>query len=125
MVMLDALFQQLFGSSALSTLITKTIEEETYTMMLNVTSTCPYDVEIGFTGHGGWLKSYAPANAKELLITVTGEWKVTHHIRLESRTVCTGSSLTIHHIQLVKGPENCLEPGKYLYSFVIIERYTK
>ena len=111
-VLLDEQFQELFGLRDLSTLITKTISGKPYTMILNVTSTCPNEVEIGFSGLGGWMKSYAPAKAKELLITVTGEWKVTSNIRLESRTICTGSSLIIHRIQLVKGPANCLEPGK-------------
>ena len=94
-------------------------------MILNVTSTCPNEVEIGFSGLGGWMKSYAPAKAKELLITVTGEWKVTSNIRLETRTICTGSSLIIHRIQLVKGPANCLEPGKYLYFFMVVKRDRK
>ena len=111
-MLLDAKFKEIFGLTDLSTLKTKTIAGEPYTMILSVTSTCSNEVEIGFSDHGGWLKSYAPANAKELSITVTGEWKVTDNIRLESRTICSGSSLIIHRIQLVKGPANCLEPGK-------------
>ena len=114
-VSLDKQFQELFSLNDLSKLITNTIVGETYTMVLEVTSTCQNEVEIGFSGHGGWLKAYAPANAKATTITATSEWKeadlkVQGH-RFESRTVCRGKSLTIHHIQLVKGSENCFEDG--------------
>ena len=85
-------------------------------MVLQVTSTCPNKVEIGFSGHDGWFKSYAPDNAKASTITVTSEWKEANEPndpRLEIRTKCSGESLTIHHIQLVRASENCFEEGKY------------
>ena len=92
-------------------------------MTLQVSSSCPNDVEIGFNGHGGWLKSNAPGNSEEAIIEVTGKWKFNsenkakeNNLRLESRTVCEGHSLTIHRIQLI-GHKPCKE-GKFLFLAV-------
>ena len=44
--------------------MTNTVVGETYTMVLQITSTCQNEVEIAFSGHDDWFKSYVPANAK-------------------------------------------------------------
>ena len=97
-------------------LFTKVVEGETYTMVLQVTSTCDdKDVEIGFPG--GWFVSKAPPSAKGAVITVTDKWREGdmglngYNLRLESITECPGKSLTIHSVQFVKGEENCFEGG--------------
>ena len=95
--------------------MTNTVVGETYTMVLQITSTCQNEVEVGFSGHDDWFKSYVPANAKAETITVTSQWKQANEPmdpRFESRTACSGKSIIIHHIQLVKGSENCFEMGK-------------
>ena len=87
----------------ISTLIEKAVVGRTYTMVLEVTSTCGKSIEIGF--NGGWFLSYAPPNAKRSTITVTDKWQDPSgmNLRLQSRTACAGKSLTIHNIQFVEG----------------------
>ena len=108
-VSLNAQFQELFTSNDLSTLKTKGVAGETYQMILEITTTCPSKVEIGFSDHGEWLRSYSPGNAEKAIIKVTGEWKETSSLKLETRTVCSGKFLTVHRVQFVKGTENCLK----------------
>ena len=103
-------FNDFYGPNDLSTLLQNTVIGRTYTMVLRVTSTCPTDVEIGLSGHGGWFTTNVPAYAKDAIITVTDVWKGNEitSSRLENRMTCGSSSITIGQIQLVKGPEDCL-----------------
>ena len=85
--------------------------------MLQVSSTCSSDVEVGFAGLGGWFKVDIPANSKSSQITVTDTWKSVPNTAFENRKTCGDKKITIHDIQLVKGSENCfIEQGKYLIS---------
>ena len=117
---LDALWLDFFVLSDISTLLTKTVVDEMYTMVLQVTSTCDKTIEIGFPGQ--WFLSYAPANAKASIITVTDKWRDPSgmNLRLESRELCEGKTLTIHYVQLFPGTENCLEGGIIVKFFVNI-----
>ena len=79
-------------------------------MILNVSSTCPNAVEIGFSEFGGFLKLNVPANASNKILKITGKWKVTAAMggtALENRGTCGESSITIHEIQLFKGSAGC------------------
>ena len=83
-------------------------------MILQVSSTCYNDVEVGFAGLGGWFKVDVPANSKSSQITVTDTWKNVPDTAFENRKTCGGKTITIHQIQLVKGSENCfIEKGTY------------
>ena len=115
---LDALWLDFFVLSDISTLLTKTVVDEMYTMVLQVTSTCDKAIEIGFPGQ--WFLSYAPAHAKASIITVTDKWRENRDLRLESREICEGKTLTIHYVQLFPGTENCLEGGIIVKFFVNI-----
>ena len=86
-------------------------------MILTISSTCPEDIEIGFSGDGGWFKTYVPANSTNDLITITDIWKGAEDTRLESRKTCGSNSLTINKVQLVKGTENCLNKGAFMISY--------
>ena len=98
----------------------RTVEGETYTMKLNVTSTCENSVEIGFTRDNGcWFCSNVTPNAVDSIITVTDKWELMLRLRLESRTKCAGKSLTIHQIQLAEGPEDCFSGGIFHYGMKI------
>ena len=95
----------------ISTLIEKAVVGRTYTMVLEVSSTCGKSIEIGFPGQ--WFLSYAPPNAEGSTIAVTDKWRDASgmNLRLESRTACAGKSLTIHGIQFVEGSKNCFDGG--------------
>ena len=83
--------------------------------MLQVSSTCSSEVEVGFAGLGGWFKVDVPANSKSSQVTVTDTWKSVPNTAFENRNTCGDKKITIHQIQLVKGSENCfIEKGKYL-----------
>ena len=86
---------------------------EEYTMVYNVSSNCKSDIVIGFSGEGGWFKTSIPANSNMEQLTVTDTWKPVSNLRLENRLSCGATEITIHNIQLFKGPVNCLiEDGK-------------
>ena len=74
-----------------------------YTMYLRVTSNCPNDVEVGFSGEGGWFKTDVPSNSNDALIYVTDTWKGVSNTRFQTRKTCGSNSITIHQILLVKG----------------------
>ena len=78
-------------------------------MVFNVSSNCKNDIVIGFSGEGGWFKTSIPANSNIEQLTVTDNWKPVSNVRLENRgQTCGAAEITIHHIQLFKGPVNCL-----------------
>ena len=82
-----------------------------YTMVLNISSPCPNDIEIGFSGKGGWFKTDVPANSNNVLLTVTDTWEDERNTRFENRQICSRSrlySFTIHQIQLFEGSRNCI-----------------
>ena len=82
-----------------------------YTMVLNISSTCPKDIEIGFAGKGGWFKTDVPANSNNVLLTVTDTWEDERNTRFENRQICNRFrlySFTIHQIQLFEGSRNCI-----------------
>ena len=110
-VVLTEEYEDIYTNNDLSVLLKNTVVGEMYTMVLQVSSTCPEDVEIGFSGDGGWFKTYVPANSSNHLITITDIWKGAEDTRLESRQTCGLNNLTIHQVQLVKGTENCLNQG--------------
>ena len=110
-------YEDIYTNNDLSALLKNTVVGEMYTMILTISSTCPEDIEIGFSGDGGWFKTYVPANSTNDLITITDIWKGTEHTRLESRQTCGLNNLTIHHVQLVKGTENCLNKGAFMISY--------
>ena len=86
-----------------------------YTMVYEVSSNCQEDIEIGFPGKGQyWIfKASIPANANMEQLTVTDTWKPVSKLRLENKMYCRAAEITIHNIQLFKGPVNCLiEDGK-------------
>ena len=78
-----------------------------YTMVLTVSSTCPIDIEIGFSGKDGWFKTNIPANSNNVQVTVTDTWEDVPKARLENRMTCgkfkTYLKITFHKIQLFKG----------------------
>ena len=78
-----------------------------YTMVLTVSSTCPMNIEIGFSGKGGWFKTNIPANSNNVQITVTDTWEDVPNASLDNRITCgnieTYFRITIHQIQLFKG----------------------
>ena len=110
-------YEDIYTSNDLSALLKNTVVGEIYTMILTISSTCPEDIEIGFSGDGGWFKTYVPANSTNDLITITDIWKGAEHTRLESRKTCGSNNLTIHKVQLVKGTVNCLNKGPLMISF--------
>ena len=85
-----------------------------YTMVFNVSSNCDKDIEIGFSGEGGWFKTSIPASSNIEQLTVTDNWRPVSNLQLENTWMtCGAAEITIHHIQLFKGPVNCLiEDGK-------------
>ena len=109
-------YEDIYTNNDLSALLKNTVVGEMYTMILTISSTCPEDIEIGFSGDGGWFKTYVPANSTNDLITITDIWKGAKHTRLESRNTCSSNNLTIHKVQLVKGTENCLNKGAFMTS---------
>ena len=100
-----------FGYDDMLPLFEKLVVGETYTMVLQVTSTCDNKaIKIGFPGPR--FLSAAPPNAKGSIITVTEKWREpSTNFRLMTRTDCRGKSLTLHNVQFVKGPKNCFEEG--------------
>ena len=101
-------FAKFYEKDDLQTLFENVVVGQKYTMVLEVSSTCPKDVEIGFSGEGGWFKTNVPANSKDVHIIETDVWKSNSNTRFESRLKCKGSTMTIQKIQLIKGTENCL-----------------
>lgn len=102
-------FRDFYVNNDLSELI-KGLEPEVgekFTMILEVSSTCTHDVEIGFSGQGGWFKKNVPANSKNAKLIITDTWRHVPDTRFENRNTCGSKSVTIHQIQLVKGSENC------------------
>ena len=112
-VTLDDQFLKIYAENDLKILNDEAKVGDPYHMILQVSSTCPTKVEIGFSGHDGWMKSYAPGNSEYAIISATDEWKDENNLRLESRTACNGKSLTIHRVQMVHGRKSCLQ-GKIL-----------
>ena len=101
-------FSKFYEKEDLQTLFENAVVGQKYTMVLKVSSTCPKDVEIGFSGEGGWFKTNVPANSNGVDIIVTDVWKGNLNTRFESRIKCKGSTMTIQKIQLIKGTDNCL-----------------
>ena len=112
---LDGQYLELYGQDDLKTLKDDAKVGDTYHMILQVSSTCPTKVEIGFSDHGGWMKSHAPGNSEYAIISATDEWKKVDDLRLESRTACSGKSLTIHRVQMVHGRKSCLQGISFNY----------
>ena len=82
-----------------------------YTMVLNISSTCPIDIKIGFAGKGGWFITDVPANSDDVLLTVTDTWEDYRTTRFENREICSRDKLysfTIYQIQLFEGSRNCI-----------------
>ena len=80
-------------------------------MVLNISSTCPIDIEIGFALKGGWFKTDVPANSNHFLLTITDTWEDEPKTRFENRMICSTnkrSSLTIHQVQLFEGSKICI-----------------
>ena len=101
-------FTKFYETEDLRKLFENAVVGQKYTMFLKVSSTCPKDVKIGFSGEGGWFKTNVPANSNGVQIIVNDVWKGDLNTRFESRIKCKGSTITIHKIQLIKGTENCL-----------------
>ena len=108
---LSSNYGDLFTFNDLSKLYDNLKAGEEYTMVIKVSSTCTSDVEIGLSGFGGWFKTDVPANAKNLIITVTDTWKEVGNYKaaFENRNACSGKTITIHQINLVKESEDCLD----------------
>ena len=67
-------------------------------MTFVVSSTCSSSVPLGFAGSGGWLIITVPANANQVTLTVTDQWKE-YNRYFENRASCLGQ-VTIHEITL-------------------------
>lgn len=103
-------YEDIYTNNDLTKLLKNTMAGKEYTMVLKVSSTCPEDLEIGFSGDGGWFKVNIPANSTNEEITVTDVWKDVENTRLESRQTCGSNNLEIKQIQL-HNTKNCLTPG--------------
>ena len=102
-----------FGYEDMLPLFEKVVVGETYTMVLQVTSTCD-DKTIQIALPGPSFMSTAPPNSKGSIVTVTDEWREPRpNLKLETRTACPGKSLTLHSVRFVKGSENCFEEGMW------------
>ena len=108
---LNTNYADFFSSNDLSELLKSNQIGQKYTLILKVSSTCSSDIKVGFSGVGGWFKKNVPANSNSAMITITDTWKDVPKTAFENRMTCTGKSITIHQIQLVKGSENCLTDG--------------
>ena len=102
-------FQAFYTNDDLSALLKYAITGEIYTMVLRVSSTCPNDVTIGFSGRNGSFKVEVPANSKNERIAVTDTWDGIKSTRLENRMTCGLNNVTIHHVRLIKATEDCLD----------------
>ena len=106
-------YGKIYEKKDLWSLLQNTEAGELYTMVINISSNCTKDIEIGFSGDGGWFKTNIPANSDNKQVTVTDKWKPKEKLqnddpRLESRMICGASyQFTIHQIKLFKGPVNC------------------
>ena len=100
-------YEDIYGASEISMLQSFIKPGTEYTMVLTVSSTCPMNIEIGFSGKGGWFKTNIPANSNNVQITVTDTWEDVPNTRFENRMTCgtidTYFRIIIHKIQLFKG----------------------
>ena len=101
-------------------------------MVIRVSTTCTTDdVEIGFFGNTNnvvvprwsWNDFEIPRNSKHITLTKAEAWDpklenyLNEMVKFSYKGRCSSGNITIHDIQLVKGPENCLTNRTYNYKF--------
>ena len=99
--------QAFYSTSELSALLKNMIAGEIYKMVLRVSSTCPNDVTIGFSGRNGYFNVEVPAISKYERIVVIDRWEEINSTSLENRMTCGLNNITIHNVRLIKVTEDC------------------
>lgn len=101
-------WRDFYTNNDVSSLLENTEEGKEYSLVLEVSSTCSKEIELGFSGKGGWFKVSVPKHAKNLQMTVIDTWENVPNTRFENRQTCGSQTITIHQVQLFEGSRNCL-----------------